>query len=74
MSVSVSVPEELYRKAAEIAESQHVSVDDVFAAAFVDQLAARERLGRRAAQGNHEKFLAVLDKVPDTEPQDYDRL
>ena len=40
MSISVSVPEELYNKAVKIAEAQHVSVDEVFASAFVEQLAA----------------------------------
>jgi hypothetical protein len=74
MNVNVSVPEELHRKAVEIAKAQHVSVDEVFASAFVDQLAAWERLQQRAARGSREKFLAVLDKVPDTEPEDQDRL
>ena len=46
----------------------------VFAAAFAEQLAAWERLRRRASLGNREQFLAVLDKVPDTEPEAYDRL
>ena len=74
MSVSVSIPDELYQKAVAIAEENHVSVDEVFASAFIEQLAAWERLRRRAARGNHEKFLAVLDKVADVEPEEYDRL
>jgi hypothetical protein len=74
MSVSVSVPEELHKKAVEIAAAQRISVDEVFASAFVDQLAAWERLQQRAARGSREKFLAVLDRVPDTEPEDQDRL
>ena len=74
MSVSISVPEELYKKAVEIAEAQHVSVDEVFASAFADQLAAGERLKQRAARGDRDKFRAVLDKVPNVEPEDYDRL
>jgi hypothetical protein len=74
MSVSVSVPEELHKKAVEIAKAQRISVDEVFASAFVDQLAARERLQQRAARGSREKFLAVLDKVPDAEPEEQDRL
>jgi CRISPR/Cas system CSM-associated protein Csm2 small subunit len=49
MSMSVSVPEELYRKAVQIAEAQ-----------------------QRAARGSREKFLAVLDKVPDVEPEELD--
>jgi hypothetical protein len=64
MSVSVRVPEALYNKAVEIAAAQHVSVDEVFASAFTDQLAAWERLGRRVARGNREEFLRVLDQAP----------
>jgi hypothetical protein len=62
------------RTAAEIAKAQQVSVDEVFASAFSEQLSAWERLQQRAARGTREKFLAVLDKAPDVEPEDYDRL
>lgn len=73
MSVNVSVPEELYKKAAEIAEARHVSVDEVFVSAFAEQVTQWERLQQRASRGRREKFLAVLDKVPDVEPEDCDR-
>lgn len=53
---------------------QRVSVDEVFASAFAEQLSVWERLEQRAARGSREKFLAVMDKVPDVEPDDYDRL
>ncbi len=74
MSVSVSVPEELYERAAAIAKAQNMSVDEVFACAFAEHLAAWERLKRRAARGNREEFLAVLDKLPDVEPVPEDRI
>lgn len=51
-----------------------MSVDEVFASAFVEQLAAWERLQQRASRGDRGKFLAALDKVPDGDPQDFDRL
>jgi hypothetical protein len=73
MNVSVKVPEELYQRAVEIANEQHVSVDEVFASAFIEQLSVWERLQQRAARGSREKFLAALDKVPNVEPDDYDR-
>jgi Arc/MetJ-type ribon-helix-helix transcriptional regulator len=38
-----------------------------------EQSAAWERLQRRAARGDRERFLAVMDQVPDVEPKDYDR-
>lgn len=72
MSVSVRVPDELYQKAIEIANSQKVSVDDVFASAFAEQLSAWERLQQRALGGSREKFLAALDRVPEAEPDDCD--
>ena len=74
MTVSVNIPEELYRQAQKIAASQQVSVDDVISSAFAEQLAAWERLKQRATRGDRESFLAVLDKVPDVEPEEYDRI
>lgn len=74
MSVSINIPDELYDQARTIAEAQHIPVEEVFASAFADQFAAWQRLRQRAARGDREKFLAVLDKVPDIEPAEYDRL
>jgi hypothetical protein len=73
MSVNISVPEDLYDKATAIAAAQKVSVDEVLATAFSEQLALWERLNARAQQGSREKFLAVLDRVPDVEPEEFDR-
>lgn len=73
MSVSINIPEELYDQARGIAESHRVSVEQVFASALADQFAAWQRLRERAAGGDREKFLAVLDKVPDIDPEEYDR-
>jgi hypothetical protein len=73
MSISISVPEDLYRKASEIAAAQHVSVDEVFASAFAGQFAEWQRLKARAARGDRAKFDAILDKVPDVEPDADDR-
>ena len=74
MSVSISVPDELYRKATAIAEEQHVPVEEVFSSAFQDQLAHWERLKQRSTRGSREKFLAALDKAPDVEPEESDRI
>lgn len=73
MSLNVNIPEELYRKAAKIASERHISVDEVFASAFVEQLAAWERLRQRAVRGDRDKFTAVLGKVTDVDPEEYDR-
>jgi hypothetical protein len=74
VSVSINIPEELYAQARSIAEAHHVAVEEVFVSAFADQLAAWQRLRERAARGDGDKFLAALDKVPDVEPEEYDRI
>jgi len=74
MSVSVNIPDDLYQQAREIAKAQRLSVDEVIASAFAEQLAAWERLKQRAARGRRDAFVGVLDKVPDVEPEEYDRI
>lgn len=71
---TISVPDDLYEKALDFARAQRISVDEVFAAAFADQLAAWNHLEERAARGNREQFLEVLDKAPSIPPSEQDRL
>ena len=74
MSVSINIPDDLYKEALAIANIQHRSVDEVFASAFIGQLAAWDRLKVKAASGQRDLFLAVLDKAPDVEAEEFDRL
>ena len=74
MSVSISIPEELYEEARAVAESYGLTVEQVLGSALTDQLSAWRRLRARSARGDRTKFLAVLDNVPDVEPEEYDRL
>jgi len=37
-------------------------------------LSTMNYLEERAKRGSREKFLAVLEKAPDVEPEEYDRL
>lgn len=73
MIVSLDVPKDLYDKASEIARSQNLTVNDVFATACFEHIAAWERLENRAKRGDRAKFLEVLARVPDVEPDEYDR-
>ena len=74
MNVNIEIPQELYDQARSIAEAQSIPVDEVFASAFSKQLANWRRLQQWAARGSREDFLRVLDRVPDVEPEEYDRL
>lgn len=48
-------------------------MDEVVASALACHLAA-SRLRERASRGNRDKFLAMLEKIKDIEPEEYDRL
>jgi hypothetical protein len=73
MSVSVNIPEELYRRASEIAAAENISVDDLFASAFEERLLELERVKEKASHGSFEKFLRVMSKIPAVEPPESDR-
>ena len=60
-----------------INESHVDSVNQFVASAAAEKLTAlltEEYLNKRAHRASRKKFLAVLDKVPDVEPEDYDKL
>ncbi len=70
----ISLPEEVFQKAAELAAKDQVSVEKFVAAALSEQLAAREHLNQRAKRANKERFQSALNAIPDVEPKPHDRL
>ena len=74
MNLTVSIPDDLYRRAVDVAAAERVSVHEMFAATLEDRVAEFEWLKARAACGSYEKFLAVMSQVPASTPQDEDRL
>jgi hypothetical protein len=73
MSHNILLPEELYARAAELAQVDHVSIEEFVSSALADQLAGRQYLDRRAQRASRELFLRALEQVPDVEPESYDR-
>ena len=74
MTLTINVNDDLYRRAAEIAVQENLSVEDLFASAFEERLLEVERVKERAERGSYDKFLKVMEKVPAVEAPDYDRL
>jgi hypothetical protein len=74
MNVKINVPDDIYRKAEAAAREQRMSVEEVLESAVKEHWQAWDALKTRAAKGSPEKFRAVMAKVPNVEPDDYDRL
>jgi len=74
MNRSIAVSEDLYKRAAEVAANDHVSVDEFVSAVLTNRLASREYIETRAKLFSQEDFNRALNEIPDVEPEDRDRL
>ena len=60
-----------------LAEKEAITLKQFGATALAEKLAAmlnEDYLAQRAARANRAKFLEVMAKVPDVEPEEFDRL
>ena len=71
---SVQIPDDVYQRAAELAESDHVSVDRLVAALVSEGVEDWARAQTRAACGSVEKLAKVLSKVRDVSAEAGDQL
>ena len=76
-TVSISIPDSVKRHVERLAAKDGITVDQFYASAAAEKLAALETadyIAQRAARADREAFLRVLAKVPDAEPEAWDRL
>jgi len=76
-TVSIQIPDSVKRHVERLAAREGISVDQFYASAAAEKLAALETadyIAGRAARGDREAFLRVLAKVPQTKPEEWDRL
>ncbi len=71
---NIQLPDDLYQRAAELAEVDHVSVDRLVAALVYEGVGDWARIQARADRGSLEKLKRVLSKVSDVPPEVRDQL
>jgi len=75
--LSLRLPKSLYGDLKDVAKVEGVSMNQFVTIAIAEKIASLnvlDYLGNRAQRGSREKFLAVLAKAPDVEPEEYDKL
>lgn len=75
-SLSVRLPESLHNSMREIFKKDNVSINQFVISAVTEKITAletEEYLEKRAQKGSRNAFKAILDKVPDVEPDKFDR-
>jgi hypothetical protein len=76
-TLTTQLPETLYRQVEQVAVNEHASLDQFVTMVLSAQVSAwitKDYLRERAERGSWGKFQQVLSKVPDVEPEDYDKL
>ena len=78
MSVlSLRLPKTMYNQLRTAAKAEGISMNQFIMLAVAEKIATLSTINyleERAIRGSREKFLAVLGKAPDVEPEEYDRL
>ena len=76
-TLSIRIPESLHKRAKELSVKDNISMNQFITFALAEKISALDTESypeERAKRGNRKKFLKVLEKVRDVEPEDYDRL
>ena len=76
-ALSLRLPKSLHEQLRELAQEDGISVNQFIMLAVAEKVASIstiEYLQKRAKRGSREKLLAVLDKAPDLEPDESDKL
>jgi len=76
-ALSLRLPKSLHEQLRELAQEDGISVNQFVMLAVAEKVASIstiEYLQKRAKRGSREELLAVLDKAPDIEPEESDRL
>ena len=75
--VQVQIPDSLHKSLYDLAGRDGISIDQFISTAIAEKLSAlmtENYLKERAKRGSRAKYDAILAKVPDVEPEAYDRL
>ncbi len=75
-AITISLPDGIHRKVEELAQADGLTLDQFVSSAVGEKLDSVLTLGyleSKAAQGDKEKFKAILAKVPDRDPLSGDR-
>lgn len=76
-NLSVQIPDSLYKQIESLSTKENLPIEQLVAIALSAQVSAwmtKDYIEERAKLGSWNKFQQVLDKVPDVEPEDYDKL
>ncbi|NET48046.1 MAG: toxin-antitoxin system HicB family antitoxin [Merismopedia sp. SIO2A8] len=76
-TLNIQLPDSLYRNLQQLADQDGISLDQFVALAIAEKISAlttEDYLQGRASRGDRTRYANVLAKIPDGEPESYDKL
>jgi hypothetical protein len=76
-ALSLSLPNSLYEQLKKMAQADGISIDQFVMLAVAEKVASistLDYLEQRSKRGSREKLLEVLNRAPDVEPEEFDKL
>ena len=76
-TLSLRIPESLHKRVKKLASEDNISINQFINSALAEKISALETnryLEERAKRGDLKKFKEVLAKIPDKEPEPFDKL
>ena len=76
-TLSLRIPESLHKRVKKLASEDKISINQFITSALAEKISALEtsrHLEERAKRGDLKRFREVLAKIPDTEPDQLDKL
>jgi len=75
-TLSLRLPNSLHEQIRQLAKRDGISINQFVASAAAEKMTAlltEEYINKRARRASRKKFQDMLDKVPDIEPENYDK-
>lgn len=76
-TLSLRLPDSLHDTVRDLAKQDSISINQFITVALAEKISAlmtEDYLAERAKRGSKEKFDAVMAKIADVEPLEYDKL
>jgi len=76
-TLSLRLPDSLHEEVKSLAKIEGISINQFISSAVAEKMSAlltEKYLRERASQGSKEAFLSAMDKVPDVESGEADKL
>lgn len=76
-TLSLRLPESLHKKVKELSKKENVSMNQLITLAVSEKMSALltvDYLKERAEKADRKSFENIMNRVPDVEPEEYDKL